>query len=437
MNLHSDHLQQIERVEFASDTSDLSELNLGIDEAKIIGIGEAAHGVREFFTLGHRLVAHLVTHHDVRLFGLEAHFSEAVVINDYVVDGAGESVDVIDELNFWIWKTEAFRDLIEWMREFNRDRPPADRIKFFGIDMQSTKAPAAEISTFLQQTDPGFHEEIASDLAVARQGVQSINRTDEEAPPADETVQARIKTTTETVTKLYDRFEERRPTYVATAGERRYKTVKRHLRLLEQATELAQLDLDTGRGLEYGQRRDAFMAETVEWILDTESHEKIAIRAANGHLRKGNDHHDEQTEEGPLGYHLHQRFGNDYYALATEFGKGTVRVVNVDDEDGSVSFPDQQIDAPPADSFLGVLDDTVSSPAFLDLDALADDPRLAEWLSTGRGHGFAPVYDSDRGAGLWGEGSIDYSWELDGLCFVPGVTATRLLPSVTSRAAEN
>ncbi len=61
------------------------------DGARVVALGEATHGSREFFQLKHRLVRFLIEDHDFRTFAMEAHFTRALAVNDYVLDVKGDA----------------------------------------------------------------------------------------------------------------------------------------------------------------------------------------------------------------------------------------------------------------------------------------------------------------------------------------------------------
>jgi len=427
------HVTPIDTAEFTGDTTDLSVIDDQVAEASIIGLGEPSHGIRDCYTLKHRLFARLVAEHDFRLFGMETHLAEVLAVNEYVVHGEGDAESALESLEFWVWQTEAVESLVEWMREFNEGRPLADRIRFYGFDTQSTKAPAAEVTEFLQRVDPASGEQAAEALELARNGVQPIVRDDEEEAP-DDVVRERLDTVETLVADLDARFEARKDEYVDATSERAFQMASRQLRLLEQATALAELDKKYGRGIEYGWQRDEYMAENVAWIREFEDNDRIAVWAANGHLRKGNGHHDDPPDGGPLGYHLDQRFGPEYCAFAAVFGRGSVRML--DRRDDTVAFPAAELRAPATDTLLGALFEQFSELQYLDLGAAANDDELTPWLEDAKTQSFSPLYDPEMETGLESEYRVDFTWEFDGLFFVPEVDAAALLPMVTARADE-
>jgi erythromycin esterase len=87
----------------AVDLTDLAPVSDALANARVVGLGEATHGTREFFQLKHRLVRYLVMEHGYRLFGLEANFSETLALDRYVVHGEGSPRDALRGIYFWTW----------------------------------------------------------------------------------------------------------------------------------------------------------------------------------------------------------------------------------------------------------------------------------------------------------------------------------------------
>ena len=76
----SDWLKQnsipIKYIEAGNSFSDLQPLKKTLQDAQVIGLGEATHGTHEFFTIKHRLLEFLVTEMDFTAFALESSFSD-------------------------------------------------------------------------------------------------------------------------------------------------------------------------------------------------------------------------------------------------------------------------------------------------------------------------------------------------------------------------
>ncbi len=416
------HLGAAEGVEF---------LDESLREATVVGLGEASHGVGSFHTLNSHLLAHLATRHGVRVFGLEAHFSEARALDRYVTGGSESAVEALDPISFWIWQTESLRALLEWIRAFNAERDLEDAIRLYGFDCQSTSPPAAALDAYLATVDPSLSECLGEAFGVAREGVQ---RRKWEAN-GDESVLDRAATADRLTATLAEQFDDAKTAYVEASSRREYELARRHLRVLQQATELARVAHGHGRGIEYGTRRDEYMAENVEWLLahgrEHRESDRVAVWAANGHVRKADDN-DSAADGGPLGSHLADSFGGRYRAFALEYGAGTVRTIDTSD---GVSFPAQQVSSPPEGTLHATLMDVCDSAGFLDGHEAGDE--LSAWLSDRRVRSVGPGYDEDVETGFERERRLDFRAAFDGVFFVPQVSAARLLPNPTERPTDD
>src|ERR1044072_5449816 len=95
--------------------ADLQRLKPLIGNARIVSLGEATHGTREFFQLKHRMLEFLATEMGFSIFSIEANMPEAYRLNDYVLDGTGDPAALIRGMYFWTWNSEAGRDMTPWM----------------------------------------------------------------------------------------------------------------------------------------------------------------------------------------------------------------------------------------------------------------------------------------------------------------------------------
>jgi erythromycin esterase len=66
---------------------DLSPLEGLVGNARIVALGEATHGTREFFQMKHRILEFLANEMGFTIFSVEANMPEAHRVNDYVLTG--------------------------------------------------------------------------------------------------------------------------------------------------------------------------------------------------------------------------------------------------------------------------------------------------------------------------------------------------------------
>ena len=160
-----------------SATDDLLPLGKALDGVRVVGLGEATHGTREFFQLKHRLFEYLVTSLGYSVLAMEASESGALAVDAYVRGGDGDAASVVAGLGFWTWRTEEVVALVEWMRSYNAGRPDSQQVGFAGIDPQKCSASLAAVREFLAESVPdrleAFEEGFGS-LADAQPGSSPI-----------------------------------------------------------------------------------------------------------------------------------------------------------------------------------------------------------------------------------------------------------------------
>ncbi len=141
----------IETCEAENGFEDLAPLAKLIGDARIVGLGESTHGTREHFQMKHRLVEYLVEELDFSWFAIEASTPEAHRLNDYVLGGDGDPVELIRGMYFWTWTTEEVLAMVEWMRAYNARSD--HKIHFTGFDMQTPDVALEKVIHFLRETE--------------------------------------------------------------------------------------------------------------------------------------------------------------------------------------------------------------------------------------------------------------------------------------------
>jgi TonB family protein len=147
--------------------ADMQPLKKMIGNARIVSLGEATHGTREFFQLKHRMLEFLATEMGFTIFSIEANMPEAYRLNDYVLNGNGDPAKLIKRMYFWTWDTQEVLDMVMWMREFNKSGK--GRVQFTGFDMQTPNVAADIVRDFVDKNDTEYADALrkASDMAKA------------------------------------------------------------------------------------------------------------------------------------------------------------------------------------------------------------------------------------------------------------------------------
>jgi erythromycin esterase len=145
----------ISTVEAGHGFDDLQRLKPVIHDARIVALGEATHGTREFFQLKHRMVEFLASQMGFTIFSIEANMPEAYRLNDYVLHGTGDPRELLKGMYFWTWNTQEVLDTILWMREFNK---AGGHLQFTGFDMQTPTLSLDLVRKFVGRYDLAYAE---------------------------------------------------------------------------------------------------------------------------------------------------------------------------------------------------------------------------------------------------------------------------------------
>lgn len=148
------HAIRLTTVEARHGFADLQPLEPVIGSARIVSLGEATHGSREFFQLKHRMLEFLATEMGFTIFSIEANMPEAYRLNDYVLNGTGDPAQLLRGMYFWTWDTEEVLDMIRWMRAFNQSGK--GRVEFTGFDMQTPVVAQDIVRTFIAKFDAPY-----------------------------------------------------------------------------------------------------------------------------------------------------------------------------------------------------------------------------------------------------------------------------------------
>jgi erythromycin esterase len=364
---------EFETTDPTADSADLAPLGDALADARVIGLGEATHGTREFFQAKHRIVRYLVEQQGLRLVAMEANLPETMALDNYVVHGEGDALEALAGTHFWIWRTEAVLALVEWLREFNAERPLKDRVRFYGIDAQYTTGAVEHLDEFLASADPDLQEELQADLAATNdEGKITDQYMSDHDPEATERLLDRLGTA----------FEERREAFVTATSKRETMMARRCLRVVEQVRQ-RRIARET-EGIQASMVvRDEAMAENLSWVLEYEAADRTVLWAHDSHICR-TVNVGALVEPAPsLGNYLAERYGDDYFALGFDFFSGSISAIGIGLAPES-ELTTWSLDKPPADSITRVFAATGSNLAFLDFDTVSENGQLGQWLAEPR-----------------------------------------------------
>jgi erythromycin esterase len=377
LNDHTHHLESPKPTSSLADLSPLSEAG----NSKIVAMGEATHGTKEFFQLKHKIFRYLVEKHNVRIFAFEADMGEAIYLNKYVQGGTGDISQIMaDKMHFWTWRTKEVEALLTWMRSFNKGKPSSQRVYFIGLDTQFMSYQPTLIEEYIKVVKPELTVETQSVLKnIKKLTAESRRQTKNNYQEMTENQQIAISDTLGYLMRKMESVEEE---MILASSDLKYQIIYRLVKNLQQVHQhLYARQKRNDRSL-----RDKYMAENAIWALQLFGEKtKIAIWSHNGHISEL------KSGYASMGYHLDKKIGDDYISIAFSFNKGTFRAVGLNtakNKPTSIGF--HSIESPPTKNSINNLFSFGQDDSFIfNIDSLEPSSDISNWLS--KIHGFLQI----------------------------------------------
>ncbi len=292
-----------------ADKSDLKVFDI-FANAKVLGLGEATHGTKEFFRMKHRIFKYFVENHQFKIFGFEADMGECLYIDRFICNDIGTIDEAMKKMHFWTWRTQEVKELILWMKQFNEGKSDADKIHLLGVDCQLKTYNKDLIQNYLQKHSGGYPNYIQSIIEdvdkITNEEIESLNLIQFE----------KLKARCDSVTSFFD---ENSNHLISSSGKFEFELIKR---LTIQTKQF----LDVVISINYGYR-DKYMAENTIWLTELlGNNTKVVSWAHNGHVGVN----DVYLNNGSQGYFLRSFLGNNYKVIGFSFNYGTFRAINYD-----------------------------------------------------------------------------------------------------------
>ncbi|MEK6322939.1 MAG: erythromycin esterase family protein [Acidobacteriota bacterium] len=389
--------------------SDLEPLRRIVGDARVVLLGQATHGTREFFQLGHRIIEYLVTRMGFRVLMIEAFWSRGLPVNDYLLSDRSSVDTALAGLGMWIWDTYEVRDLLTWLHEYNRGVPDHGKVRFYGIDMQDGWSSMRAAIEYLREVDPDYAMRVASALAP----LDSIQASYETVRAYGKQPPELLRATAASIAEMLTRLRERRQAYIARSSSARWAIALQHATILAQAHESWSLP----DWPNVGDLRDRFMADNVARLLEAEDRSaRVIVWAHNAHVARGL-----WARQPTLGWHLAQRFGSKMVVFGFAFNRGSLQAW---DRQGSAVV--EHTVGPAAEGTVSATMALVGLPLFLvDFRRAPGTGPISAWLSS-------PHLERTIGSGI---NSGDTPTEIvprevyDAMVFVDRTTRARPTPT--------
>ncbi|MEO8586658.1 MAG: erythromycin esterase family protein [Acidobacteriota bacterium] len=388
---------------------DMAPLKEVVGSSRIVALGEATHGTREFFQLKHRMLEFLVSEMGFTVFAIEANWPEALAVDDYVLSGRGDPAKALAGMYFWTWNTEEVLDLIRWMRRWNEDPVHVRKIRFAGVDMQYPPVAAKAVRDYLLRGDPECAKSLAGtlDFLMGPDPRSALSNFDA----------SKRNALRKAVEELGTRMDARHAELVPKTSEVDWRLARQHVRILSQFEEMVRKPAENVR--------DRAMAENAAWVLGaSEPNARMALWAHNGHVSRDPD----SPMGATMGADLATRFGKDLVIFGFAFDEGSFQAV------GNGALRNFTVVPAPPGSIDAMLAATGIPLFALDLRGLPPDSPASRWLDSRRmTRSIGAMYDPAAAEKFFVRQIVPSSYDV--LLFVAKTTAAKPNPSVMTAPA--
>jgi erythromycin esterase len=354
------HATALSTTEAGHGLDDIAPIARIVGKARIVALGEATHGSREFFQLKHRVLEYLVARQGFTVFAIEANQPECRAINDYVLHGTGDPKAALDGIYFWTWNTEEVLAMIEWMRTWNADPAHRNKVQFLGFDMQTSHVAHDSVAAYLGKVAPGAAASLLAPIEAlgARNAIRDVPRLG-----ADERKQL-----VDGLVAVARAFDDHHKAWVKLTTTAAFDDARHDVAILQQAAEMYRARAENS-GFDI---RDRSMAGNIQWILD---HQPVGTRmvvwAHNGHIAN------RLGEFVNMGSQLRKQLKASYLNVGFAFSHGSFQAI-VPAAHGKLD--EIQLDVPPESHASTAFLRTGKPLLVLDLRAIPRSGTVHDWF---------------------------------------------------------
>ncbi|MEU9193260.1 erythromycin esterase family protein [Streptomyces hundungensis] len=307
------------------DLDDLRSIGVMVNDATVVGLGEATHSSHEFFTMKQRVFRYLVENKGFRVFALEASWSTGQRLNDYVLHGVGDPAQIMRtefQSTYVFWNNTEYLDLLRWMRGYNVQHRH-DPVQFMGDDF-------AYAGPELYDKVAGYmakaHPELLPRLTELYRDLRPTTTPEAHMNTYPIRPLAELQEIAGRTGRALDLLKQARP---GKGGDvEAYAWAVRNATAIDQTAKGYAFDPDdpgeAARAMRY---RDQIMADNVEW-WQRHTGSKVLLAAHNGHVALQS--HDPQHYPKVQGSFLRDKLGKHYVSIGSTFDGGSFNALDAD-----------------------------------------------------------------------------------------------------------
>ncbi len=402
----------IRHVEAGHGFADLQPLKTILKDVKVVGLGEATHGTREFFQFKHRLFEFLAAEMGFTAFVIEGSYTAFQPINDYILEGKGDLATVLTGQGYVVWDTEELMAMLAWMRAYNQRVPDERKVKIYGADIAGNSLGREAVLGYLREVgSERLNATAALFEALAREEAKWPGYFEADTPHI-------LAQLLPQVDDLIAYLTANQAAWASRTSLAEFENILQYACVMQQW-----LIANTPEALRPAHPgalgRSEFMAQNMLYLLDHDRPDaKYAVWAHNGHVSL--EYLD--SDNPNWGHHLRERYGSAYYSFGFDFNRGSFHNRTRIPGQGLGELKAVSVPPAPAGWWPWYLAQVGRGDLILNLRAPAGGPQIAQWLNTPR-HMRNAVWAYDEHATYGSE--VNAMLKYDGVIFIEATTPAR------------
>ena len=279
--------------------SDTAQINHIIGDARVIGIGESAHGSGSMIQLRGEIIKDLILHHGVKNIVLESMFWGTRDLNKYIKNEyISDTFQAFVSMGVGPWINAEMLGLLTWVREYNANKVDSQKVSLYGCDVWDLK----KISMHFRN-HPWVLANLSNEAIGTLDSIANIPRWRNSSKGKKA---ARM---------LYKELIEKcKSNSFATVEENYFTQLVGH----------AISNINVTGGYRSAVLRDERMANTIIYLTEQKPDGKFVVIAHNEHVNKARN----SMFIKPMGRYLYKKFGEKYRSIAITFINGNIQTYN-------------------------------------------------------------------------------------------------------------
>jgi len=302
------------------DSTNLDGLLDRIGDCRLVLLGEASHGTREFYEMRARITKELIKKKGFSIIAVEADWPDAASVDHYVRGSRHDPMyeqKPFSRFPTWMWANHSVADFVHWLKDYNNKFDSVDKaVGFYGLDLYSMYSSMDTVLNYLQDVDP-----MTAEIARLRYGCLSPWASDPSLYSRVALSSRYRECETEVLTVLQDLLKKREH-YTQADGQRFFNT-EQNARLVTSAERYYRTMYYAGNNS--WNQRDEHMFETLKEILNFRGKEsKAIVWEHNSHIGDARATQMSARGEFNVGQRVRENFGDDAYLIGFGTDHGTV-----------------------------------------------------------------------------------------------------------------